>query len=256
MSTKTGRVSPFVPRPSNGHNGHNGHNSGSKKHKPHSDHKPHEHHHDDPLLNGHAHVTEEKSIEIVRSKTVIEVERETKTEVLQITTELLELITIGENDVNGVVIVERGEHFLESIMRRFQLEFFERWKVEFLFPTIKCWLEKHIVQYVERIIVMVREKLIKEYDEQIIILKEKHRCEMEERERHHREIYLAAIRRAWESYEKSMEEIEFVKEVRFKYRATEERQAWAEIIKELAPEMIDCVPKCYAPEFRIDERQP
>lgn len=75
---------------------------------------------------------------------------------------------------------------------------------------------KHIVQYIERIIVTVREKLIKEYDEQIIILKEKHRCQMEERERHHREIYLAAIRRAWESYEKSMEEIEFVKEVRFK----------------------------------------
>lgn len=250
QSTKTGRTSPFVPRPNTGPT------YGSRKTppKPYTDHKPNDHGYNshDHGYNGYSngHV-EEKSVEIIETKSIVEVERETKAEVLEITTELIELLTIGETDTNGVVVIERGEHFLESIMRRFQLEFFERWKIEFLFPAIKCWLEKHIVEYIERIVVIVREKLIKEYEEKIIIIKEEHRCEMERRERHHREIYLAAIRRAWEAYEKSMENIEFVKEVRFKYRATDEKEVWAEFIKELAPEMLECVPKRYAPEFCI-----
>jgi len=71
--------------------------------------------------------------------------------------------------------------------------------------------------------------------------------------RHHWEIYLAAIREAWEAYEKSMQNIEFVKEVRFKYSATDEREEWGEFIKDLAQEMVEYVPKIYHPQFCIDE---
>lgn len=266
QSTKTGRTSPFVPRPTS--------SSRKKEYPPtfppkpaYSEPKPHEPRYtngNEPRYNGHGgrngyengYVIEESStVEIIESKSIVEAERETKVEVVDITAGLLELLTIGETDVNGVVIVERGEYFLESIMRRFQIEFFERWKIEFLFPAIKCWLEKHIMEYIERILITTREKLIKEYEEKIIIIKEEHRCEIERREKHHREIYLAAIRRAWEAYEKSMENIEFVKEVRFKYSATDEREVWGEFIKDLAPELVECVPKIYTPEFCIDERR-
>jgi len=261
QSTKTGRTSPAVTRPTS--------ESRKKEYAPtfppkptYSEYKHEPRYNGNDRYNGHARngygngITEESStIEIIESKSIVEAERETKAEVVEITTGLLELLTIGETDANGVVIVERGEYFLESVIRKFQIEFFERWKIEFLFPAIKCWLEKHIVEYIERIIIIAREKLIKEYEEKIIIIKEEHRCEIERREKHHREIYLTAIRRAWAAYEKSMENIDVVKEVRFKYCATDEREVWGEFIKDLAPELVECVPKVYTPEFCIDERR-
>lgn len=208
--------------------------------------------------NGYEHnggkVVEEcdSTIEI-KTKTIEEIEIEKEKEIVTITTGLLELLTIGETDCNGVVIAERGEYFFESIIRKLQTEFIERWKVEFLVPAIKCWLEKHIVEFIERIIRITREKIIKEYEEKIIIIKEEHRCEILRREECNREIYQAAIRKAWEAYEKSMRDVEFVKEVRFKYNASSEREVWGEFIKDLAPELIDCVPRVYKPDFCIDD---
>ena len=190
-----------------------------------------------------------KEIEIIDEK----IREEGRVDVTEITRELFELLTIGEIDANGVVIVEQGEYFLESVFRKFQLEFFERWKIEFIFPAIRCWLEKHIVQYIERIIKITRERLIKEYEEKIIIIKKEHEREIIIREERCKGIYLEVIKRAWEAYEKSMQDVEFVKEVRFKYNASSEREVWGEFIKELAPELQECVPKVYTPEFCIDD---
>jgi hypothetical protein len=36
----------------------------------------------------------------------------------------------------------------------------------------KCWLEKHIVEYIEHILIITREWLIKEFEEKIIIKEE------------------------------------------------------------------------------------
>jgi len=173
----------------------------------------------EPLCNDHFHNghsygnnrVEETSIEVIEMNSILKVKCETKAKVLDITTKLLKLLTIGETDANGVFVVECGKHFLESILRRFKMEFFKRWNIEFFFPTIKCWPKKHVIKYIKRIIVLVQEKLIKEYEKKIIIIMEEHWCEMESCERHYREIYLAAIRKAWEAYEKSMQNIEFVK---------------------------------------------
>jgi hypothetical protein len=76
---------------------------------------------------------------------------------------------------------------------------------------------------------------------------------MKRREECQRELYLEVIKKAWAAYSKTMNEIEFVKEVRFKYKQTEEREVWGEFIKELGPELLEFCPKVYQADFCVDD---
>jgi hypothetical protein len=233
------------------HNGHGGDGHEDKEHH----HHEHEHHGgSEHGVNGHGHgvIIEDDCTTVKISKSIEEVEREKREEITVITREVIDLCLIGGRDDDGCVIGERG-HFLETVIEKFKFEFVEKWKIEFLFPAIKCWLEKYIVEYVEKIVRITRERIIKEYEELILIIKEKHRCDIIERERCHKELYCKVIKQAWEAYEKSMEDIEFTKEVRFRYRKTEEKHIWGEFIKELAPELLECVPTVYSPDFCVDD---
>ena len=234
---------PWPTPPSTGYNPK--HHDGHKAYSP----KP-----DGYEANGEKIIIEESSAEstLIKSKTTEIIEIGTKKDIAKITTGLLELLTIGETDKNGVIVVERGQYFLESIFKKLQFEIFEKWKLEFLFPAIKVWLEKYVVEYIEQIVIATKEKIIKEYEEKILILKEEQRLEIIKREEEHKAIYLEAIKRVWEAYEKRMQEIEVVKEVRFKFKVLEERETWGEFIKELAPELLECVPNRYEPDFRIE----
>jgi hypothetical protein len=234
--------------------------------EPHEHHHGHHHHehpkhgepHEPKLGNGYgdghsSSYTETTTIEIFKTKTTEEIIKETRVDFKVVTEEVIGLLTCGETDVNGVVVVESGEWFLESVLRKFQVEFIEKWKIEFLFPAIRIWIEKHIVEYIERIIVITREKIIKEFEEKIIIIKKEHDCELKRREQCQRELYLEVIKKAWAAYSKTMNEIEFVKEVRFKYKQTEEREVWGEFIKELGPELLEFCPKVYQADFCVDD---
>jgi hypothetical protein len=235
------------------HNGYGGDGHEDKEHHHHGN--GHEHHGgSEHGVNGHSHgvIIEDDCTTVKISKSIEEIEREKRKEITVITREVIDRCLIEERDDDGCVIRERG-HFLEVVVEKFKLEFVEKWKIEFLFPAIKCWLEKHIVEYIETIVRTTRERIIKEYEERIIIIKEKHRCDIIERERCHKELYCKVIKQAWEAYQKTMEDIEFTKEVRFRYRKTEEKHIWGEFIKELAPELLECVPTVYSPEFCIDD---
>jgi len=260
LSAKPRSASPNFPRPSSKRGdipGRTSSHSGKPKHDgPHNHDGHHNHdgpHNHDGHTNGYKEEVTVETVEIFTTKTTEEIRRETKEDVTVITAQVLELLTIGETDANGVVIVERGEYFLDSVIRKFQFDFVERWKIECLFPAIKIWIEKHIIEYIERIITITREKIIKEYEEKIIIINREHECEIKRREECQREIYLEVIRKAWLAYSKTMEDIEFVKEVRFKYRAIEEREVWGEFIKELGPELLEHCPRVYKPEFYVED---
>ena len=70
-----------------------------------SDHKPAEPRYNDHLHNGHSYgngQVEEMSIEVIETKSILKVKCETKAEVLDITTQVLGLLTIGEMDANAV----------------------------------------------------------------------------------------------------------------------------------------------------------
>ena len=193
-------------------------------------------------------------IEIIEEeikKEKIEFEYDSTEEILAISTGLYELLEIGECDGEGEIIVE-GEYFLESIFRKLSIEILERWKIDFLFPTIRIWLEKHILAYILRIIKTTRERLLLEFEEKIKIIKIEHEKEMCRRRDHDRRIYCELIRKAWEAYEKSLTDIEFVKEVRFRYVKKEEREEWGEIIEEIE-ELRECVPCKFEPEFCVEE---
>lgn len=199
--------------------------------------------------NGEIIIDESCEKEIEFKKIEIESSRE---DITIITTGLLDLLTIGEINHCGEIVVEGGEFFLEGLLRKFQIEFLERWKIEFLFPAIRCWLEKYIIEYILKIIMITREKIIREYEERIVIIKEYYEREMCRRDECMRKRYHEIIIKAWAEYEKSMREIEFVKEVRFKYVATEERERWGEFIKGIK-ELEDCVPCHYEPDWCIDD---
>lgn len=49
-----------------------------------------------------------------------------------------------------------------------------------------------------------------------------------------------------------MESTDFVKVIHFNYSASEERELWGGIIKELLPELLESVPKVYEPVFHVD----
>lgn len=50
-----------------------------------------------------------------------------------------------------------------------------------------------------------------------------------------------------------MQETEIVKEIRFKFNPSEEKEGWGEMIEEIIPEILDCVPRLYQPEFRLHD---
>jgi len=193
-----------------------------------------------------------KIVEELKEKVVEEVHEEVKKEIKTISTEVIGLLTLGE-EVEGAIVVEKGEHFLEVMMRKFQLEFFEKWKTEFLFPRIQRWLEVFIVEFIKNTIHERTEKIVKKFEESIEIIEKKYEVELIEIERHHRELLLVIIKKAWHEYEKKMTETEVIKEVRFKFSAKETKEAWGEIIEEILPDLVECVPRVYAPEVHLHD---
>jgi hypothetical protein len=193
-----------------------------------------------------------KFVEEIKKKTVKEVHHELKKEIAEMSVGVLALLTCGDI-AGGEIIVKEGEHFMEEMMRKFEIEFFEKWKREFVFPRIQRWLEIIVVEFIVKIVEKRTEEIIKKFSKSIEIIEEKYKLEIIELERRHRDLLIVIVKRAWEEYEKKMTETEIVKEVRFKFAASEEKEAWGEIIEEIIPEILDCVPKVWCPEVHFGE---
>jgi hypothetical protein len=243
---------------------HNGHHHGQHKHHDHHDHHDH---HVGPILppiepcDSHIHVSnhdeiiiQETNIEVrkIEMETITKVRKEVKEEIETINGGVIELLTKGRKDERGLMIFAEGEHFMEEMFRKFESDFFQRWKMEFLYTCLQKWLEKQIVEYIERIVSERSEEIIKTFEKSIALIEEKHRIEIIEIERHHRNTLLLVVRKAWEEYEKRMQDIEFKKTITFKYRMSEEKEAWGEIIESLVPELLEHVPCVYKPDWCVD----
>jgi hypothetical protein len=124
----------------------------------------------------------------------------------------MELLEIGECDDAGEIVVE-GEYFLESIFRKLSLEILEKWKLYSL--PYESGLKN--IFYPISSFRTTREKLVLEFEEKIRIIKMEHEEEMCRRRGHDRKVYCELIRMAWGAYEKTLMDVEFVKEIRFRY---------------------------------------
>lgn len=110
----------------------------------------------------------------------------------------------------------------------------------------------HILAYILRTIKTTRDKLLVEFEEKIRIIKIEYEMEMGRLRNQDCGMYCELIWKTWEAYEKSLTDIEFVKEVRFRYVKREEREEWGEIIDEIE-ELREWVPCKFEPEFCVEE---
>ena len=193
-----------------------------------------------------------KFVEEIKEKTIKEVHHELKEEIAILSTSVVALLTCGDH-AGGEIIVKEGEHFMEEMMRKFEMEFFEKWKREFVFPRIQRWIELVVVEFIIQIVEKRTEEIIKKFEKSIEKIEEKYKFEIIELERRHRELLIVIVRKAWEEYEKKMTETEIVKEVRFKFSASKEKEAWGEIIEEIVPEILECVPRLWSPEVHFGD---
>ena len=151
--------------------------------------------------------------------------RRERVDVTEIIRKVLELLTIGEIDGNGVVIVEQGEYFLESVLRKFQLKFIERWKLSSFSPRFDAG-SRNIFLSASKESSRSPGKILNLRQSLSSSRKNTNAKSFGERDTY-KGIYLGVIKRAWEMYEKSMQDVEFVKEVHFKYNSSSERE-WGE----------------------------
>jgi len=248
------------------HKDHHHHDPNHKDHHHHDGHIPHDGHHHP---NGHHHhhhepikfceedkqiIKEtEKHVEEIREKTVKEVRKEVQEEITKITAGVTHLLKKGQKDEHGCAIFMEGEHFLEEMIRKFESDFVCRWKEEFLFKHLELWLEKQMVKYIEEKIRVRSEEIIKTFQECIIKIEEEHRLEIIAIEEHHREVLRKVCLKAWAEYEKRMQDIEFKKMIVFKYHQCEERESFSEFMAEILPELKECVPRIYKPDFSFKD---
>lgn len=147
-------------------------------------------------------MTISRFVEEAMRKISEEVREEVVKENEKIATGIIELLTLGDRDNHGVIISGKGEHFLESMFRRFQTDFLERWKIDILYPALKLWLEKSVIEYIEKIITRRSNIIITKFEEIINIIMEKYNLKIDELEERYKETLKSAVMKVWGAYEK------------------------------------------------------
>jgi len=192
-----------------------------------------------------------KHTENLRNKARDGVQADLKNDIGAVSPDVVGLLTAGRKGGPP----GKGGHFLEDDMQRLHEDFLDRWKHEMLFPSIQKWLESHIVGYVETLLRKRTEAIIAKYEEAMAAIEERHRQEIIDLERRHKELLTTVVKKTWTEYEKKMEETRLMRQVHFAFAPSAQHEPWSEGVEEIVPDLKDHVPKVYSPNLSLEEPQ-
>ena len=164
------------------------------------------------------------------------------------------LLTPSEKKDNyGHELPQKGGHFLEPNVSHLHEDFIERWKRELLFPNIQNWVDVYLVDYIQNLLHKRTEAIIAKFEETIAQIEEKHKQEIIELERAHKELLVTVVKKTWGDYEKKLQNSKVVKQVHFGFHPSAEKEPWGEDIHDVVPEVMEHVPRVYEPDVSLED---
>jgi hypothetical protein len=137
----------------------------------------------------------------------------------------------------GFELPQSGGHFLEPSVDHLHNDFLDRWKKEMLFPSIQRWVDVYLVEHVQN----------------LLHKRTKHKQEIIELERAHKELLVTVVRKTWGEYEKKMANTRIVKQVHFGFHPSQGKESWGDDIHDVVPEVMEHVPRVYEPEVGLHD---
>jgi hypothetical protein len=122
-----------------------------------------------------------------------------------------------------------------------------------LFPSIKNWVDTHIAPYIENVLRKRTEAITAKYEEAMAAIEERHKNDVIDLEKRHKELLTSSVTKTWAQYEKKMEESRVMREIHFGFSPTSDHEPWGEGIDHVVPEIKNHVPKVYNPNVQLHE---
>ena len=153
----------------------------------------------------------------------------------------------------GFEVPQGGGHFLEPSIDHLHNHFLDKWKKETLFPNIQRWADVYLVEHIRNLLHNRTEAIVKKYEDTIAMIEEKHKQEIIELERAHKELLVTVVKKTWGDYDKKMANARMVKQVNFGFHPSNEKEPWGDDIHDVVPEVMEYVPRVYEPEVGLEE---
>lgn len=153
----------------------------------------------------------------------------------------------------GFELPRAGGHFLEPSVDHLHNDFIDKWKKEMLLPNIQRWADLYLVEHIQNLLHKRTEDIIKKYEDAIAMIEEKHKQEIIELERAHKELLVTVVKKTWGDYEKKMANARIVKHVNFGFHPSTEKESWGDDIHDVVPEVMEHVPRVYEPHVSLEE---
>ena len=153
----------------------------------------------------------------------------------------------------GFELPQKGGHFLEPSVDHLHNDFLDKWKKEMLFPNIQRWADLYLVEHIQNLLHKRTEDIIKKYEHTIAMIEEKHKQEIIELERAHKELLVTVVKKTWGDYERKMANARIVKHLNFGFHPSHEKEPWGDDIHDVVPEIMEHVPRVYEPQVGLEE---